>query len=78
MHFKRIEKKIYKLYIYPLASFLQYGAYNPVKAGTKYTSPVLKTLCAKCSLSCTSFMSFILSRNHLIAAPATAIEPSNA
>lgn len=58
-----------KYNLYLLASFLQYGAYNPEKAGTKYTSPISSADCAIEAESATSFIMCKLSLSHFSATP---------
>uniref|UniRef100_A0A8W7PH66 Uncharacterized protein n=1 Tax=Anopheles coluzzii TaxID=1518534 RepID=A0A8W7PH66_ANOCL len=62
----------------PRASGSQYGAYSPLNAGTKYTSPLFSTSSAADSDSEAPPIRFRLSRNQPRAAPATATEPSSA
>lgn len=56
---------------YLLASFLQYGAYNPENAGTKYISPTSLAASAISPLSLIFFTIFKFSFSHLIAIPRT-------
>ena len=56
----------------------QYGAPRPVNAGTTYTPPELSMDRAMPSVSAALLTSFISSRSHCTAAPATNTEPSSA
>ena len=62
----------------PRASFFQYGANRPEKAGTKYTPPLSSTVAASASTSAEDVISPRLSRSHWTSAPVIAIEPSSA
>ena len=62
----------------PPAPGSQYGARRPENAVTKYTPPLLGTDDARVLTSAAVVTRAIESRSHLMALPATAIEPSRA
>ena len=64
--------------IAPLAYISQWGAPNPVKAGTMYTPPLSLTFFAKYSVSAASLTSLSSSLIHWITAPPTNTDPSRA